>query len=235
MAWWLASAFFFWLVLRELRVPSHRLHSEPIYPPYLLLVLALAIICAWQPLAMWRFEARLARAASALADGRRASVHCNTLFDTMLDPNMLYAGHANIETGRIVLQKPWCSRLQTYLSHPAGASDVERYSLHLFTHEAMHVRGEKDEARTDCQAMQRHVRAAGLLGVPAELARGDVRDYFRSVFGQSPSTESSLFWKLTLLPASFERQRRQMTDGAVGALLVVDRQPFLGDGPRFVQ
>lgn len=40
--------------------------------------------------------------------------------------------------------------------------------------------------------------------------------------GQSPLPEPSLFWKLTLLPSSFERQRRQMTNGAMGALLVVD-------------
>ncbi len=40
--------------------------------------------------------------------------------------------------------------------------------------------------------------------------------------GQSPLPEPSLFWKLTLLPSSFERQRRQMTNGTMGALLVVD-------------
>lgn len=57
----------------------------------------------------------------------------------------------------------------------------------------------------------------------------------RGTFGQSPSTESSLFWTLPLLPSSFERQRRQMADGAVGALLVIDGQPFLGDGAGLVQ
>ncbi|GAC1501268.1 MAG: hypothetical protein NVS1B6_07600 [Steroidobacteraceae bacterium] len=31
----------------------------------------------------------------------RAKVHCNTMFDTMLDAEMLAAGHANPQTGEI--------------------------------------------------------------------------------------------------------------------------------------
>jgi hypothetical protein len=38
-----------------------------------------------------------------------------------------------------------------------------------------------------------------------------------------------------LLPSSLERQRRQMTDGTVGPLLVVDRQPVAGCSTLFVE
>ncbi len=196
MLWSLASLFFLWLVVRELRSPFDPLHPEPIYLPYLLVVSGLAVACAWPPFRIWRLELRLAQVASVLADGRRASVHCNTMFDTLLDPNMLAAGHANPQTGSIVLQKPWCSRLQAYLADPEHASDVERYSLQLFTHEVMHVRGELNEARTECQAMQRSVHAARLLGVPTEIALRDARADYRMRYPRlnQPGTLSAPYY-----------------------------------------
>ncbi len=41
----------------------------------------------------------------------------------------------------------------------------------MFTHQSMHVRGDLNEARTDCQAVQRNYWAAKLLGVPDTIAR----------------------------------------------------------------
>ena len=38
-----------------------------------------------------------------------------------------------------------------------------------------------------------------------------------------------------MLPSLFERQRWQVTDGAVGALFVADRQPVRGCDTCFVQ
>ncbi|HEU4665470.1 MAG TPA: hypothetical protein VFS55_15680, partial [Dokdonella sp.] len=51
---------------------------------------------------------------------------------------------------------------------------------------------------------------------PTAAAGFAVAEYARDLehprwLGQSPSPESTLFWKLTLLPSSLERQRRQMT------------------------
>lgn len=75
------------------------------------------------------------------------------------------------------------------------------------------------------ELVDRHLNRGSTLGANKGY---DVR-------GQSPSPESSLFWKLTSLPSSLERQRRQMTDGAVGALFVIDRQPLRGDGACLIQ
>ncbi len=149
-------------------------------PSYLALVLSLAVIFAWPPVHMWYFQRFLSTRATILAGERRARVHCNTLFDTMLDPEMLAAGHASPTTGKIVLQTPWCGILMDYLSHPAHASDKELWSLNMFTHESMHVRGETNEARTECQAVQRDYRAARLLGVPEATARRNALDYYHN-------------------------------------------------------
>ena len=98
------------------------------------------------------------------------------LFDTMLDAQMLAVGHAEPQTGKIAIQKPWCTTQSAYLSHPAQASQKELDSLDLFTHESMHMRGELTEVRAECQAVQRNHRAAKLLGVPDATARSNALD-----------------------------------------------------------
>jgi hypothetical protein len=184
MLWILISLFFCWLIVREIYqtiVPPKgfdRPMSTKINIPYVAGVTALALLFAWPPFHYWRFEHYLSGKATILADAHRAKVHCNTIFDTFLDTNSLAAGHANPKTGEIVFQYPWCSRLMDYLDHPATASRVELDSLNILTHESMHVRGEYNEARTECEAVQRNYRTATLLGVPDSIAKKNALDYY---------------------------------------------------------
>jgi hypothetical protein len=186
MLWIAASLFFLWCAFREVRAslvapPGFDL-PRPVYKPYLAIVLALAALFAWPPVHTWYFERFLSQKATQLAEGHRATVHCNTVFDTMLDPEMLAAGHANPKTGKIALQHPWCDRLSAYLRHPNRASEEELMSLNMFTHESMHVRGELNEARTECEAVQRNYRAAKLLGVPDDVASKNALDYYNLLY-----------------------------------------------------
>lgn len=188
MLWILVSLFFCWLIFREFRsrfVASagyDRPESEPISVPYVATLTALALVFAWPPFNLWRFERFLAVKASELADSKRASVHCNTVFDSFFDSNYLAAGHANPQTGEIVIQYPWCDTLKNYRKHPQRANREELNSLNLLTHESMHVRGELNEALTECQAVQRNYRAAKMLGVPDDIARKNALDYYLGVY-----------------------------------------------------
>jgi hypothetical protein len=186
--WILASGFFCWCAFREIRgsliAPAGFDHPSPISIPYLGAMLGLAVAFAWLPMHTWYFQRFLSAKATELADGHRARVHCNTLFDTMLDPEMLASGHANPSTGRIVLQKPWCGTLMAYLRHPGHASHQELESLDLFTHESMHIRGELNEERTECQAVQRNFRSAKLLGVSETTAKQNALDIFNIDYQQ---------------------------------------------------
>jgi hypothetical protein len=202
MLWLLASLFFWWCALREIRgsfVARAGYDSPtPVTKPYLALVSALAFACAWPPVHTWYFEGLLSRKATELTDNHRATVHCNTLFDTMLDPEMLAAGHANPRTGKIALQSPWCDVLMSYLSHPGRATQREIESLNMLTHESMHVRGELNEARTECQAVQRNYRAAKLLGVPDRIAKQNALEYFNTTYqerGDSGPLQASYYSK----------------------------------------
>ncbi|MCQ8102920.1 hypothetical protein NP590_02280 [Methylomonas sp. SURF-2] len=190
MLWIIAAAVFAWLAFREVRaarVPRRGYaQPRPVFKPYLIACMALSAGFAWQPLKYWRFERLLSAKATQLADGRPARVHCNSVADTLFDSEQFAAGHANIETGQIVFQHGWCATLMDYVNKPASASPEDFFALHMFTHESMHVRGETNEARTECQAIQRDTRAAMLLGVPEALARKQALDfYFNSYMGRS--------------------------------------------------
>lgn len=186
MLWISASLLFFWCAFREIRrslvAPPGYDFPIPISKPYLAVVLGLAAVFAWPAVHTWYFQWFLSTRATQLADGRPAKVHCNTIFDTMLDTEMLAAGHANLQTGEIGIQQPWCGTLMSYLRHPSRATDEEIESLDIFTHESMHVRGERNEALTECEAVQRNYRAARLLGVPDEVASRDARRYYQVIY-----------------------------------------------------
>jgi hypothetical protein len=186
LLWAALSLLFFscaWLEVRASIVPpAGYAWPRPVNTPYLVAVLALAALCAWPPLQQWRLERQLSAAATRLAEGRAATVHCNTLFDTLFDTEMLAGGHADPRDARIVLQPQGCAALRSYLRHPGRASDEEIWSLGLFTHESMHVLGSLDEVLTECQAVQRNYRAAKLLGVPDAIAQQNALDYYRRIY-----------------------------------------------------
>ena len=48
----------------------------------------------------------------------------------------------------------------------------------------MHIRGERNEALTECEAVQRNYRSAKLLGVPDATARKNALDYYNFAYQQ---------------------------------------------------
>ncbi len=168
----LVAAFFIFLVIREINnslksVDGFDLSSKT----YCGICLAIALVAAWSPIKKMRFESFLSARASVLADGANASVHCNTAFDAMFDNRINVIGHADPRTGDIVFQISWCEKLMDYLDNPTQVDSFTRYSLMLFTHEVMHIRGELNEQKTECQAIQRNTIAAELLGISRALAK----------------------------------------------------------------
>jgi hypothetical protein len=188
MLWILASLFFFWCAFREILksfvAPAGYDFPTPVSKPYLAIVLGLAVLLAWPPVHIWLFQRFLSAKATELADDHRATVHCNTLFDTMMDPMVFTSGHASPQSGEIAIQQPWCDTLISYLHHPGHASHRELESLDTFTHESMHIRGELNEAKTECEAVQRNYRAAKMLGVPDSIAKQNALDYYNINYQQ---------------------------------------------------
>jgi hypothetical protein len=218
MVWLLISGFFCWLAFRELkrsRVPRRGYgRPEPVYKPYLLLCLMLAGLFAWRPLHYWQFERRLSLVATELADSKPAHFHCNTAFDAMFDNDPFAAGHASPETGEIVFQHPWCATLMDYLDHPERANRQELHSLNMLTHESMHARGELNEARTECQAVQRNYRTAKLLEVPEPVATKNALDIYRTNYMQLSSAPDRVAAYFSAQCAPGKELDEQLSDSA---------------------
>ncbi len=180
------SLFFIWLIVRQvydfLYKPG-RFHSSDY--TYLFIIVAFAIATAWLPIKYWQLEKSLSEKSSILA-GKPAKVHCNSLFDSIFDNQLNVIGHANFETGDIVFQFGWCRNMLKYLDHPNDLTELELMSLALFTHEAMHVRGERNEQKTECQAIQRNYQAAKLLGVQEHIAQKNAVDYYKNIYPRHP-------------------------------------------------
>jgi hypothetical protein len=186
MFWVMLSLFFCWLIVREYRstwtAPLDMPLTKSVWKPYVYILAVLALICIWQPIHTWLFQRQMSAIATELADSHPAHFHCNTVIDTMFDPNSTNIGHASPQTGVIAFQYPWCNRLMAYIRHPQRADHDELQSLGLLTHESMHVRGEMNEARTECEAVQRNYRTAKMLGVPERIAKRNAFDYYYSIY-----------------------------------------------------
>jgi len=176
------SLFFFWMIYREIK--SHQA-LDTFSKGYIAVLFILGVLSCKPILDHWRFESLLSSKATLLADGKPAYVKCATVFQSVYDKFGL-AGTGNPITGEIVLQYPTCNDLRDYLEDPEIANTREITSLHVFTHEAMHVRGEINEQKTDCQAIQRNVRAARMLGVLHHVAEQNARDYYDGAYKLHP-------------------------------------------------
>lgn len=180
------SLFFAWMAVRlalRLQPGTHAGHWQDY--GFVVLMALLAIVCAWTPLSLLHFENKLTRHASLMA-GREADVHCNSPFDAILDSAFGRIGHANFDTGDIVLQYGWCDNLMSYLDAPEQVDERERYSLVLLTHEIMHVRGERNEQLTECQAIQFNPELGRRLGLSEALVTEHTREYFLNEYKHHP-------------------------------------------------
>lgn len=140
------------------------------------------MLTAWSPYHHWRMEHFLTHIARILAENKQAIVHCNTLFDTLFDEEARVMGHADPKSGYIVIQYPRCDTLMTYLKRPEIANMDALFTLNVLTHESMHARGQYNEAKAECEAVQRNYRAARLLGVPDYIAKKNALDYYKDYY-----------------------------------------------------
>ena len=184
MLWFLICAVLTWLISRECRMAwvtppgFDKPLQKQVSKRTIAILLALMALASWPMIQYNRFEKSLSHHATLIAEGRRAQVHCNTIYDSFTDRASSFAAHANPTSGEIVFQYPWCNNLLGYLAHPGRASKEELHSLRILTHESMHVRGEMNEALTECQALQRNYRVAKMLGVPDWIAKKNAKDIY---------------------------------------------------------
>jgi hypothetical protein len=135
-------------------------------------------------------ERRLEAAAGALA-GREVDVECQTLGGAFVDAGaelgyVPFGADGEPEPRTLIKWEP-CRDLMAWLRSGKGDPTHEQVvAVHVLSHEAMHMSGIRDEARTECAALQRDARTARLLGATAEQARALAAAYWRRTYPRMP-------------------------------------------------
>lgn len=118
-------------------------------------------------------------------------VHCQRMLANMVDVsgNMGYVpyppGKKPVDA---YLRNDTCKALDGYLSNQASPTLDQVRAVHVLTHEAMHLAGEKNEAHAECRAMQRNARTAELLGATPEQGQALATSYWEHWYPQVTST-----------------------------------------------
>lgn len=184
----LLAVLFLWLIFREVRrVIASRQKPDPFDWGYLAVLTVLLGVCLYFPLKHhWR-EKFFADSVSQLVPNTPVSVDCSTAFESIFDQTQIrWAGYTYIETGHIVFKGGWCDTLESYLENYEAPSERELWSLNLFTHEAMHTTGERNEQKTECMTQQRNHLAAEILGIPSHIARQHAKIFYTKIYPKHP-------------------------------------------------
>lgn len=178
------SLLFFYLFAREL---TRYKSGDKFTQQFMAFCLIAGLLCLWPPIKHWQFQKTLTEITHELADYKYADVSCQSAVASIFDNSSIRSiGYAYPDTGEVTIKTYWCKRIKSYLKNPEKADQQERYSVMLLVHEAMHIRGELDEQKTECQAIQRHVRTALMLGVPRDIAIKHARSYYKQEYSRHP-------------------------------------------------
>ena len=161
------------------------------FPVWSVTVLVVLALVAAIPGAQRRIEEhRLASVASRLV-GADVSVHCQSSAAAFVDAGSelgyVLFDEDGVPEPRTTIKRDQCRDLRRYLdSDKHRPSEAEVVAVHVLTHEAMHMRGETDEAVTECEAVQRDALTARMLGASLEDAAALARRYWRVVYPFMP-------------------------------------------------
>jgi hypothetical protein len=119
-------------------------------------------------------------------------VHCQGLGAEMVDmgSELGYVkwGVDGVPEHQTLIKHEPCARLRDYLKSSKKTRpgiDVV-VAVHVLTHESMHMRGTTDEAKAECEAMQRDAETGRLLGADEVDAHALSREYWQQVYPRMP-------------------------------------------------
>ena len=141
--------------------------TEPLegsrFDSFFFINLVLAAAFAYLPVKQQMLEAHMEKAVEKLLVMQDVEVYCQSFWDTFYN-RLGVAGFVIAAVTRSFSSRAPVMAWRVILIIRA-AVDAELFSLHVLTHEAMHVGGEYNEIKTDCMAFQRNHVTARLLGV----------------------------------------------------------------------
>ncbi len=153
-------------------------------------LVVVSLVCAIPGAQRRNEERRLASVASRLV-GHSVTVHCQSTAGALVDAGaeLGYVAYdaAGVPEPRTTLKREPCADLKHYVGSDKRRPSLEQVvAVHVLTHEAMHMRGETNEAVTECEAIQRDALTARMLGASERQAAGIARIYWQIVYPDMP-------------------------------------------------
>jgi len=161
------------------------------FPAWSVMVLTIVSAAALVPGVQRRVEERRLANVAAQLVGHPVSVHCQSTAAALVDAGAELGFVPYDENGiprpTTTLKRDPCKELKRYLGgHRQSPSYDEVVAVHVLTHEAMHMRGETNEATTECEAVQRDSTTAALLGATPAQAQALALRYWQTVYPNMP-------------------------------------------------
>jgi hypothetical protein len=191
---WVAAALLAAALLRSARWATRRSdalgrpHAFPSVSVVLLVTLGIGLLVP--VIRHHRLEVRLSDVSSTLA-GAPVVVHCQNAGQEFIDVGaelgFVRYGADGVPERATLIKRAQCAALSSYLRSDHDRPSRERIvAVHVLSHEVRHMAGTTDEARAECEAMQRDAAAAALLGATPAQAWELARSYWRDVYPQMP-------------------------------------------------
>jgi hypothetical protein len=167
-------------------------HKHTVLIPLLLVP---ALVMGWQEWAFRQDEQRLSDVATRIV-GHPVHVQCQRFTGALLDVTA-EAGYVQFDadgqpssTGRI--ERDTCNDLRGWLhSDKTNPTLKQVIAVHVLGHESYHLAGNRDEAATECAAMQRLADVAQWLGARPDVAREMATRYSTEVYPKMPDAYRS--------------------------------------------
>jgi hypothetical protein len=143
----------------------------------------------------WQQTEHTMTAAAALIAGPDATVHCQRFTEALL-----YTRNARglVEYGQTgptreaLITWETCQAFRDWLtSDKTNPTDAQILAVHILTHEAAHLRGERNEAAAECDAMQWMPLIAEHLGAPRQATARMSAWYLTAMYPRMPTAYQS--------------------------------------------
>jgi hypothetical protein len=155
------------------------------------LLIAAGVACFIPGILRAQLEGELERAAGVIV-GSPVEVRCQSFGQAFVDAHadlgwVAYGPDGTPERATLI-KRNQCRDLADYLrSDKTSPSLAQVIAVHILTHEAMHMKGHKNEAETECLAMQNDAATAEALGAPVDAALSLAVSYWENVYPRMPS------------------------------------------------
>jgi hypothetical protein len=165
--------------------------------PFITVLVLTALACAsLAPFVLRvRLEGRLESAATELV-GTSVEVRCQSLggafVDIGADLGYVVFGADGKPEAWTLIKRQQCGDLSDYLRSDKNLPTRDQIiAVHVLTHETVHVTGVRNEAETECRAMQLDAGMAALLGASPPEAADLAVAYWREIYPWMPDAYRS--------------------------------------------